>query len=540
MKDFLTTKKGKMIAGIGTLAVVAAVVAAVILLNLGYRTIAVKALTGSTTVQNGGTDTQAYVGLHLKSGDDVRVDDTGDLTLAVDQDKYLYAESATHFWIEAAGKLNDTRTKVVLDEGSGLYRIDQKLRDGEYFKVDTPNSTMSVRGTVFRTTIEWDESGYPVTRIEVFEGEVYVERLDEKGMETDDYRIVTAGQCVLVRSHPDYTEFVEDAYADENSDYGLIDTANLPDGVREIDYKEVPESVALVLGVWMDEGRELCISKDLLFDYTGIKEHEYGEIDSDAVSYGENFKLPTCSEEGYYFAVCTVCGEVDSEKRMIPKKDHIIITEGTYCEEEGHIYSRCEECGEIFEDTGIPAKDHRYDSGIVTKAATDTSVGEKTYTCTVCGMTKTEVIPKTAVSEEAKASPKAEEKPKAGDIAADNSKVDDAICNGNHSFTLSTTIPTTCMADGTEVYSCSKCGFEKLVGIPRVGHSLDAYGDCVYGCGYHEDPASYADVIFPEPDENSSGGGNGGGGAACSHSNAYYMNPAGGGTRYCPDCGQFV
>lgn len=38
---------------------------------------------------------------------------------------------------------------------------------------------------------------------------------------------------------------------------------------------------------------------------------------------------------------------------------------------------------------------HTYDSGTVTKAATCTAEGVKTYTCTVCGATKTEAIPKT-------------------------------------------------------------------------------------------------------------------------------------------------
>lgn len=40
--------------------------------------------------------------------------------------------------------------------------------------------------------------------------------------------------------------------------------------------------------------------------------------------------------------------------------------------------------------------EHKYDSGKVTKAATPTATGIKTYTCAGCGVTKTEVIPKCA------------------------------------------------------------------------------------------------------------------------------------------------
>ncbi len=41
---------------------------------------------------------------------------------------------------------------------------------------------------------------------------------------------------------------------------------------------------------------------------------------------------------------------------------------------------------------------HKWDGGKVTKAATTTATGTKTYTCTLCGQTKTETIPKTAAT----------------------------------------------------------------------------------------------------------------------------------------------
>lgn len=47
------------------------------------------------------------------------------------------------------------------------------------------------------------------------------------------------------------------------------------------------------------------------------------------------------------------------------------------------------------EETVAPCE-HTYDEGKVTKEATTTEEGEKTYTCTKCGATKTEVLPKKA------------------------------------------------------------------------------------------------------------------------------------------------
>ena len=55
---------------------------------------------------------------------------------------------------------------------------------------------------------------------------------------------------------------------------------------------------------------------------------------------------------------------------------------------------------------------HTYDGGKVTKEATETAEGEMTYTCSECGKTKTEVIPKKTAT--------TPEPPKKGDVVADD------------------------------------------------------------------------------------------------------------------------
>lgn len=59
------------------------------------------------------------------------------------------------------------------------------------------------------------------------------------------------------------------------------------------------------------------------------------------------------------------------------------LTEGRYCSECNYI---------IKKQTKIPASGHKWDSGVVTKQPTATETGIKTYTCTVCKETKTEVV----------------------------------------------------------------------------------------------------------------------------------------------------
>lgn len=432
MKNFLTTIKGKVIAGVVTLAVVGAVIVAILVMNRGYRTIAVEVANGITKIVNAGNSSEAYVGLHLKSGDDVTVGNDADLTLAMDQDKHMYAEPNTHFWVEALGKIGDTRTTVKMDSGSNLFRIDNKLTDDEYFNVDTPNATMSVRGTVFRVTIDGDE-----TILEVFEGEVYIERLDENGAKTGESRIVKAGECARVRTIKSGTEFV--------------------DGM-EIDYHSISKKGAEYIGLCIDDGRVKVITKDLLYDYVGINEHVIQDAD---------FVEATCSEEGHKITKCDVCGEI-LENEIIPVKEHSfgegVISKEPTEDEDGEMVYTCEECG--YEKIEKLEK---------IKEKTNNSETQKKQT-------KEETDSNNTKTDETKPS--------------EPEKVN---CNGHHNFVVTRTIESTCQNQGIEISTCSKCGELTQTIIPVSGHVIGSDGSCVYGCGYTETVASEPEPVNTDP-----------------------------------------
>ena len=66
------------------------------------------------------------------------------------------------------------------------------------------------------------------------------------------------------------------------------------------------------------------------------------------------------------------------------------------CTEKGYTTHTCA-CGDSYVDTYTDALGHAWDNGKVTKESTETETGVKTFTCTRCGETKTEVIPATGV-----------------------------------------------------------------------------------------------------------------------------------------------
>ena len=69
------------------------------------------------------------------------------------------------------------------------------------------------------------------------------------------------------------------------------------------------------------------------------------------------------------------------------------------CGEAGRTETICDNCGEVIATKEIPAAGaHTWDNGTVTTEPTETTSGVRTYTCTICGLTKEEVIPPTGGS----------------------------------------------------------------------------------------------------------------------------------------------
>ena len=168
---------------------------------------------------------------------------------------------------------------------------------------------------------------------------------------------------------------------------------------------------------------------------TEAKGHKWNE--------GKITTEPTCTEEGVKTFQCMVCGKTKTEKASALghdwNEDFTVDKEAT-CEETGLKSIHCKHCDEKKDETTIPAKGHvkgevkienvtestckeggsydeviyctvcnkelsrttvkteakghKWNKGKVTTEPTYAEEGVKTYTCTACGATKTEVIPK--------------------------------------------------------------------------------------------------------------------------------------------------
>lgn len=220
-----TVKKGPLIGAIAGVAVVILAVVVILLLNRKeavYRIIKVFELDGKSTVtrQDIG-DLDAYDNMVLESGDQVYVD-TGSLILKMDEDKYVYAEEKTRFQLEAAGTSENSKTRIRLEEGILTNEIQNKLSDESSYEVNTPNSTMSVRGTIYMVDV-YEEDGIRYTKVSVFEGAVATKLIYADGSVSDQEKLVEKGKEVLIYDDNSGTDYVG-----EPSD---IDYSALPQGV---------------------------------------------------------------------------------------------------------------------------------------------------------------------------------------------------------------------------------------------------------------------------------------------------------------------
>ena len=112
------------------------------------------------------------------------------------------------------------------------------------------------------------------------------------------------------------------------------------------------------------------------------------------------------------------------------------------CGEAGRTETICDNCGEVTATKEIPATGaHTWDNGTVTTEPTETTPGVRTFTCAVCGQTRTETIPAT----------------------------------GAHDYQFTKNVAPTCTADGYDLYTCSGCGAtEKRNSKPALGHKWDS------------------------------------------------------------------
>lgn len=138
-----------------------------------YRIIQVLEISGTVSVERASMGTMdVYEGMRLEAGDRITVGSESWLKIKMDEDKYALVEPDSVMRLEASGSSADSKTVFHLESGAVSNRLEAQLSDASSYEVNTPNSTMAVRGTVFRVEVSIDEEGVSISNVSVYGGSV--------------------------------------------------------------------------------------------------------------------------------------------------------------------------------------------------------------------------------------------------------------------------------------------------------------------------------------------------------------------------------
>ena len=507
------------------------------------RTVVVQETNGTTVVLDAKkASTNAYKGMHLVAGNDVTVQKISDLTMLFDMDKYMYAEESTHFWLsKASGSQEKSKTVIYLDEGATLNRIVNPLENGAVYQVDTPNSTMAVRGTVFRVEVREGKDGKFYTYLAVLNGAVKVELKTTEGKYNGVSETIPAGTAAAIRADETFSEFIGGS--------GGKHTA-------PIDYAAFPAGTLRQIIAYIDDNEEIDADRDEL---EALLKQKLSEANGDE-KHKHSWQTVTvreadCARTGLQKTVCAVCGETKGQKTL-PRAAHKLsgwtVKTKTTCESKGLKVKRCGVCGKIFErrqtaalahqpgkakmtaptcvkagskviscklcghiikEEALAAKGHQPGDWEITKPATYGKEGERRKVCTVCGeVLETEAIPalisggSSACSHQVenwnvtKAPTCTEAGSQSGTCSVCKQSVTASIPATGHNWSDWTiTTAATCTAAGVETRTCPNCQKSETRAIKAIGHKASETWTvttaatctttgtetnyCVHGCG---------------------------------------------------------
>lgn len=169
---------------------------------------------------------------------------------------------------------------------------------------------------------------------------------------------------------------------------------------------------------------------------------------------------PTETTPGVRTFTCAVCSQTKTEVIPATGAHTFVFTKNIApsCTEAGYDLYTCSGCGATEKRNAKPALGHKWDSGTVTAEPTEKDPGTMTYTCTVCGQTKTEVIPAT----------------------------------GPHTHVWgegTVTVAPTETTPGVRTYTCTVCGQTRTEIIPATGSAVCPGGAACPSFRFRDVPA---------------------------------------------------
>lgn len=287
--------------------------------------------------------------------------------------------------------------------GDGNYTAYFTLYSGDY-NTDTEKISFSIKRPEY-SSIKVSKPIYGLSELVKFSVDSkYADRMIIGINNSEGQRVLTE-DCNSVNSYNvkaerlgigDYTAYVTLYGTKSRWDY-FIDTEKVSFSVREKAHEHEIVTIPEVPATCDKEGKTVgkqCATCGEIIEEPKIIEklnHKYDD--------GKVTQKPTCTKKGVKTYTCEHCKKTKTEdipatghqKRDVRNKKEVT------CEIDGYSGDEyCSDCGELLKKgTIITAIGHDWNKGEITKKATCTEAGEKTYTCKSCSNKRVEIVPET-------------------------------------------------------------------------------------------------------------------------------------------------
>lgn len=265
----MKNKKTIIIIAAAVAIITAIVVIVLLVLNKkdSYRVIKAFEVDGKAIVTRSGKgEIEAYNNMVLESGDVVNVV-SGTLTIKMDEDKFAYAEEDTEFELIAKGTAASSRTSINLRKGAITSDVKNKLSEDSSYEVNTPNSVMTIHGTIFRVCIYEGDDGMLYSKLSVFDGGVETRLVYPDGTVATESVVTEKGEETVVYQSDDDTDYLKQK--------------------QEIDYSELPKQCMEILLRIAEDGEDVGITPEEIKEK--IEEIEEAEERAEKGPFTVNF-----------------------------------------------------------------------------------------------------------------------------------------------------------------------------------------------------------------------------------------------------------
>ena len=227
------------------------IIAGAILVSLYFggdvvRQLTITEIKGIAYITRGTKKLSAGKGTKLMSGDIISTNEKSTVRISLDDDKYIFIEPDSSVYIYFTDIASEGDISVNLSRGAAICELNEKLKKKATFNLKTPNSIVSVRGTVFRAQFDYMESysdsrgvelaNVMITQVQNFDGSVNLQLYDSSRDPFDLPKLLVERTSAQMITADDVCQY---GYLNYDIDLGSINEDALHEILRASNEKEL-------------------------------------------------------------------------------------------------------------------------------------------------------------------------------------------------------------------------------------------------------------------------------------------------------------